>query len=161
MSKRTIRIDLGTQRLELREGYSVVRSYPVSTGKNGPGEQDDSECTPRGSHQIEEKIGDGAEPGTVFVGRAATGEVCTQAVFDAEPSRDWILTRILWLGGCEPGRNQGGLVDTRSRHIYIHGCPDALPLGAPESHGCIRMSNDDVVDLFDSVDVGTRVEIES
>ena len=137
-----------------------MRSYPVSTARNGPGEQDGSECTPRGEHEIAEKIGAGADPGSVFVGREPTGEVCDRALFDAAPERDWILTRILWLSGLEPGRNQGGEVDTRQRTIYIHGCPDALELGVPGSHGCVRMANDDVIDLFDRVEVGTRVQID-
>lgn len=159
MAGTTLRIDLGLQRLDLIEGSTLARSYAVSTARNGAGERNGSECTPRGRHRIEEKIGDAAPRGAVFVGRAPTGEVCTPERFDAEPERDWILTRILWLGGCEPGRNQGGEVDTLARTIYIHGCPDALPLGVPGSHGCIRMANEDVVDLFDRVEVGTPVEI--
>jgi len=158
--ERCIRIHLASQRLDLCEGGEVVRSYRVSTAQRGAGEQDGSECTPRGAHEIAEKIGDGAEPGSVFVGRQATGEVCTPERFEGEPERDWILTRILWLSGLEPGRNQGGEVDTRRRTIYIHGCPEALPLGVPGSHGCVRMANADVIELFDRVEVGTRVEIE-
>jgi lipoprotein-anchoring transpeptidase ErfK/SrfK len=157
---RTIRIDLAAQRLELHERGRLVRSYPVSTAKNGPGEREGSECTPRGAHEIVAKIGDGAEAGAVFAGREPTGEVCTPELFEARPERDWILTRILWLGGLEPGRNAGGEVDTRSRHIYIHGCPDGLELGVPGSHGCVRMSNSDVIDLFERVEVGTRVRID-
>ncbi len=159
MAERSIRIDLATQCLELHEGGSLLRSYPVSTAKNGAGERDGSECTPRGRHRIEQKIGDDAEAGAVFAGRVATGEICTAACYDAEPERDWILTRILWLGGCEPGRNQGGSVDTQARYIYIHGCPDALPLGVPGSHGCIRMRNTDVIEVYDRVEVGCPVEI--
>jgi hypothetical protein len=159
MTGRSLRIDLGAQRLDLYEDGTVVRSYAVSTARNGPGEQDGSECTPRGAHTIATKIGDAAPRGAVFVGREPTGEICDAAAFSAEPERDWILTRILWLSGCEPGRNQGGTVDTRSRYIYIHGCPDALPLGAPGSHGCIRMGNDDVIELYERVEVGDRVEI--
>lgn len=159
MRKRRIRIDLAAQRLDLCHDRAVVRSYPVSTARRGAGEREGSECTPRGLHRVEEKIGAGAAPGSVFVGRQPTGEVCTPAAFAAAPERDWILTRILWLGGCEPGRNQGGSVDTRARFVYIHGCPDELPLGVPGSHGCIRMRNSDVIDLFDRVEVGTEVEI--
>lgn len=159
MAERTIRIDLGAQRLDLCEGGRVLRSYPVSTAGNGPGERLGSECTPRGVHVVAEKIGADAVPGTVFVGRVPTGEVCTPELFATSPERDWILTRILWLGGCEPGRNQGGDVDTFRRYVYIHGCPDALPLGQPASHGCVRMHDPDVIDLFDRVEVGTRVEI--
>ena len=157
--KRTIRIDLGAQRLDLCAGDAVLRSYPVSTARNGAGEQDGSECTPRGAHAIEEKIGAGATPGSVFVGRVPTGEICTSEIFAASPERDWILTRVLTLGGLEPGRNQGDDVDTRSRNIYIHGCPEFLELGTPGSHGCVRMRSGDVIDLFDRVEVGTRVKI--
>ncbi len=112
-TKRTIQIDLAAQCLDLCEGNVVLRSYAVSTPRNGAGERDDSECTPRGAHAIEDKIGGGAAPGTVFVGREPTGEICTLELFEASPERDWILTRVLTLGGLEPGRNQGGNVDTR------------------------------------------------
>ena len=157
---RTIRIDLARQRLELCDAETILQSYPVSTARNGPGEEHGSECTPRGAHAIEQKIGDGAPPGSVFVAREPTGEICDPALFEANPARDWILTRILWLGGLEAGRNLGANVDTRSRHIYIHGCPETVGVGSPSSHGCIRMRNADVIDLFEQVDVGTRVEIE-
>ena len=159
-TERTIRIDLAAQRLDLREGDTVLRSYPVSTAKNGGGERDGSECTPRGAHSIEEKIGAGAPVGSVFVGREPTGEICTEDLFEANPDRDWILTRVLTLGGLEPGRNQGGDVDSRTRNIYIHGSPEALAVGTPGSHGCVRMRNDDLLDLFDRVEAGTRVEID-
>ena len=160
VGNRAIRIDLADQRLDLCQDDEVVKSYPVSTAKNGAGEREGSECTPRGAHVIEAKIGAGAAPGAVFVGRSETGETCTPELFAASPERDWILTRILWLGGLEPGRNQGGEVDTRGRYIYIHGCPDELPLGTPGSHGCVRMRNADVIELFEQADVGTRVEID-
>ena len=109
---------------------------------------------------IRAKIGAGAAPGTVFVGRRPTGERYTPAVGAAHPDRDWILTRILWLSGTEPGRNRLGRVDTMRRYIYIHGCPDDIDIATPGSHGCIRMRNDDVMDLFDRVEAGTRVVIE-
>ena len=159
MEGTSIRIDLAEQRLDLVEDGVARFSAPVSTARNGPGEQFGSECTPRGRHRVIARIGDGAATGTVFVGREPTGEICTPAHYDAEPDRDWILTRILWLGGTEPGRNQGGDVDTEARTIYIHGCPDALPMGVPGSHGCIRMRNEAVIELFDRVAVGTPVEI--
>ena len=159
MGNRTIRIDLSAQRLDLCEGDEVVRAYPISTAKNGADEREGSEGTPRGAHEIAAKIGASAAAGAVFVGRSETGEICTPELFAASPGRDWILTRILWLGGLEPGHNQGGEVDTRSRYIYIHGCPDEVPLGVPHSHGCVRMRNQDVIELFEDVDVGTSVEI--
>ena len=160
MAERSIRISLGRQRLDLLDGDEPIRSYPVSTAKNGPGERDRSECTPRGAHEVSEKIGEACEEGTVFEGRVPTGERCTEELYHADPGRDWILTRILWLGGLEEGRNRGGEVDTHDRTIYIHGTPDLTPLDAPLSHGCIRMRNRDVIALFDLVDTGTRVQIE-
>ncbi len=160
MSERWIRVSLKEQRLELVEGEHVVRVYDVSTAANGPGEKMDSECTPRGAHVVRAKIGEGCPEGAVFEGRRPTGEVCTAELFRGSPERDWILTRILWLSGQEPGRNRLGDVDTMRRFIYIHGCPDARPMGVPESHGCIRMRNRDVIELFDRVEAGTRVLIE-
>ena len=156
-----VRIDLDRQCLELHLRGGLSRIYPVSTAANGPGEQEGSECTPRGRHLIRAKIGAGAAPGTVFVGRRPTGERYTPELGAAHPERDWILTRILWLSGTEPGRNRLGSVDTMRRYIYIHGCPDDVDIATPGSHGCIRMRNGDVVDLFDRVEAGTRVVIEA
>ena len=156
-----VRIDLDRQRLELRVEGNVSRSWPVSTAANGPGEEENSECTPRGNHVVRARIGAGAAPGTVFVGRRPTGELYTPELGAAQPDRDWILTRILWLSGTEPGRNRLGSVDTMRRYIYIHGCPDEVDITTPGSHGCIRMRNADVIELFDCVDAGTRVVIET
>lgn len=154
-----ILIELDRQRLTLLEGDEVLASYPVSTARAGAGEQDGSLRTPRGHHRVRARIGEGAPLGAVFEGRRATGEVCDDAAFRAQPERDWILTRILWLSGCEPGRNRLGAVDSMRRYIYIHGAPDACPMGVPLSHGCIRMRNAQVVELFDRVPAGTPVEI--
>jgi len=159
VAERHIRIDLHAQRLSLLEGEREVAAWPVSTAAAGAGEEAGSERTPRGLHEIRAKIGAGAPVGAVFVGRRPTGEVCTPERLRAEPGRDWILTRILWLRGLERGRNRGGRVDTMRRAVYIHGTPDETSLGRPASHGCIRMSNTDVIDLFDRVEAGTRVEI--
>jgi len=159
-ARQRVDIDLATQRLRLFEGTVLVAEYPVSTARNGPGERLNSECTPRGRHVIAAKIGAGAVPGTVFVGRVATGEIYTPAFAATQPpGRDWILTRILWLAGCEPGFNQGGECDTLARYIYLHGTLDETPLGAIGSRGCVRMRNADIIALFDRVDVGTRVQI--
>jgi lipoprotein-anchoring transpeptidase ErfK/SrfK len=154
-----ITVDLDAQRLQLFEGEREVAQYPVSTARNGAGEAQGSGCTPRGLHQVRARIGAGAASGTVFEGRRPTGEVCDPAAYRAQPTRDWILTRILWLSGREPGRNRLGEVDTMRRYIYIHGTPDAIPLGVPSSHGCIRMRNAQVIELFERVPVGTPVEI--
>jgi L,D-transpeptidase YbiS len=160
MTERTIRIQLASQRLDLYQDGASIRSYPVSTAANGAGERNESECTPRGLHRIHAMIGAGCPEGAVFVSRQPTGERCTPALFAAEPDRDWILSRILWLEGCEPGRNRDGDVDTLRRYIYIHGCPDQTEVGRPGSHGCVRMRNRDVLELFELVAVGTRVDID-
>lgn len=133
--------------------------YPVSTARNGTGQKNGSLCTPLGRHVVRARIGAGQPENTVFVGRRPTGERYTTALGAQFPQRDWILTRILWLSGCEVGFNRLGDVDTMRRHIYIHGCPDNVPMGVPGSHGCIRMRNADVIDLFDRVAAGTVVEI--
>lgn len=154
-----IDIDLGRQRLKLLEAGGSVFEAPVSTAARGAGEVMDSERTPRGWHVICEKIGAGVPMNTVFVGRRPTGELYTPELREQFPERDWILTRILWLKGTEPGRNLGGTVDSRSRYIYIHGCPQDVALSAPGSRGCIRMRNELVMELFNRVQVGTRVFI--
>lgn len=150
-------VNIAGQRLELLESGVSLVSYPVSTAKNGPGEQRGSGCTPRGQHVIRAKIGGQAPENAVFVGRRWTGEIHSPALQEQYPERDWILTRILWLGGLEPGFNRYGEVDTASRYIYIHGSPDAGVTGQPQSHGCIRMKSMDVLDLFERVGAGTRV----
>ncbi len=153
-------IDLGTQTLTVcSNGDQAVRTYTVSSGANGPGEVEDSGCTPRGRHIIRAKIGAGEPTNTVFRGRRPTGEIYQAGMRDEQPGRDWILTRILWLSGMEPGVNRLGNVDTMRRYIYIHGTPDEVELGTPGSAGCIRMRNTDLLELFDLVEAGTRVTI--
>ncbi|MEE4378256.1 MAG: L,D-transpeptidase [Candidatus Competibacteraceae bacterium] len=153
-----IRISIPEQRLYLLNGDTT--EYPVSTARNGAGELRGSECTPRGLHRIRCKIGTDAPLNAVFVGRRWTGEIYTSALAEQHPGRDWILTRILWLDGLEPGRNRLGDRDTLRRYIYIHGCPDCEPLGVPLSHGCIRMSNQAVMDMFERVEIGDTVLIQ-
>jgi lipoprotein-anchoring transpeptidase ErfK/SrfK len=161
MSDLWIKVSIPAQRLDLLDGERVMKSYSVSTAKNGPGEINGSECTPRGEHVIRAKIGAGAPPNTVFVRRRPTGEIFEPGYREKFPKRDWILTRILWLSGKEPGRNRLGEVDTMRRYIYIHGCPDEDPMGVPSSHGCVKMRNADVIELFERVPYGTRVVIEA
>jgi lipoprotein-anchoring transpeptidase ErfK/SrfK len=156
---KSLRVDLATQTLDLLEAGVSLRRYPVSTGLAGAGEAWDSGCTPRGLHRVRLRIGAGCPVGTVFVGRRLTGEVYGPDLAARFPERDWILTRILWLTGLEPGRNRGGDQDTLRRFIYIHGCPDIEPMGVPRSHGCVRMRNADLIELFDQVANGTLVEI--
>ena len=155
-----IRISLRLQCLELfDEAGAVLKTYPVSTAKNGAGELCNSDCTPRGRHIIRAKIGAGLPLDTVFVGRRPTGEVYSRELGERHPGRDWILTRILWLSGREPGVNRLREVDTMRRFIYIHGTSDEQRIGNAVSHGCIRMRNRDIVELFDLVAPGTPVEI--
>lgn len=155
-----IRVDLGRQCLELfgTDG-ACIRRYAVSTGERGAGERSGSLCTPRGRHRIRARIGAGAPAGAVFRGRRPTGEVWSREFAAAHPGCDWILSRILWLCGEEPGRNRGGAVDSMRRYIYIHGTGDDQPMGTPRSHGCVRMRNRDIIELFELVPAGTVVEI--
>ncbi len=155
-----LHISIAKQQLSVVSNKEVDKVYSVSTAKNGAGEKMGSECTPIGWHKIRVKIGDSTPLNSVFVGRRATGEIYSSQLGVEYPERDWVLTRILWLGGLEPRKNRYGQVDSTWRYIYIHGCPDELMLGKPESHGCIRMKNKDVVDLFDRVEVGLKVLIE-
>ena len=155
-----LHISSQTQRLEIVINSKITKSYPISTAKNGLGEIKGSECTPCGWHRIRAKIGDTQPLHSVFVARRPTGEIYNTELAATYPHRDWILTRILWLDGLEAGKNRYGNVHTGSRYIYIHGCPDELITGQPASHGCIRMKNADVLDLFNQIPVGTKVFID-
>ena len=155
-----LRISIGEQRLQLFEGDQVLRDYRVSTSKYGPGEEKNSWKTPRGKHVISDMIGGDQPINSVFKARQPTGEIYSPELGAANPDRDWILSRILWLSGCEDGVNCGGNVDTHDRYVYIHGCPDSAPMGEPGSIGCIRMRNADVIELYDLVSVDTPVLIE-
>jgi lipoprotein-anchoring transpeptidase ErfK/SrfK len=155
-----LRINLADQTLELLDDNDVVmRRYPVSTAANGPGEEAGSYQTPRGRHIVRAKIGADQPLNTVFSARRPTGEIYEPALGETQPERDWILSRILWLSGAEPGFNRLGNRDTMRRYIYIHGTPDELFEQAPRSHGCIRMRNEDLVELFDALPPYTPVEI--
>lgn len=155
-----IQISISKQQLTLfGEEGQALRRYKVSTATNGPGEQQGSNCTPRGKHIIRAKIGAGAVPNTVFRGRRPTGEIYGPELAEKFPGRDWILTRILWLSGRERGFNRLGKVDTMRRYIYLHGSPDSVPMGVPGSIGCVRMRNRDIIELFDLVPLYTSVEI--
>ena len=155
-----IEISIRHQTLTLFDNFGGVKAkYSVSTAANGVGCEKDSGCTPLGNHIIRAKIGAGAAPNTVFVGRRPTGKICTTEVMAQYPNRDWILTRILWLSGTEIGKNRLGNVDTMQRYIYIHGSPDSTEIGKIGSHGCVRMRNADVIALYDWVEVGTPVLI--
>ena len=156
-----IEIDVPSQTLSLRDGKRLLKSYSISTARKGLGEKNGSLQTPRGRHIVRARIGAGLPQGAVFVRRRPTGEVWSPALHEQYPGRDWILTRILWLSGCEPGKNRLGDVDTMRRYIYIHGTPDFAEMGKPGSIGCIRMRNRDIVELFDLVAPYTPVEIKA
>lgn len=153
-------VSVGRQQMTVVDAQGeVLRQYPVSTAGAGVGEVAGSFQTPRGKHLIRAKIGAGLPINTVFVRRRPTGEIWTPELHAAFPGRDWILTRILWLSGCEAGRNRLGCTDTMRRYIYIHGTPEITDMSAPGSHGCIRMRNDDLIELFEAVPCYTAVEI--
>lgn len=155
-----IKVNISTQILELFDDSGrLLRRYPVSTALNGAGEEQGSNCTPRGRHIIRARIGAGQPLNKVFVRRRPTGEIYTPQLGVQHPGRDWILTRILWLSGCEPGYNRLGSCDTMRRYIYIHGTPDERAMGIPVSHGCVSMRNADLLELFELVSVGTMVHI--
>jgi len=153
-------VSISQQTLTVLNAQSeIIAQFSISTAANGAGCQKNSGCTPLGRHIVRAKIGEGAPLNAVFVGRRPTGEICTPELMQQFPERDWILTRILWLSGTELGVNRLGDVDTMQRYIYIHGTPDSNAMGVIGSHGCIRMRNTDVVQLFDMVDVGVTVDI--
>ncbi len=160
MNGTRILVSIPAQTLILFDGDgSEVAAYRISTALSGAGERKGSNRTPRGTHVVRARIGAGQPANAVFVGRRPTGEVWSPELAAQYPQRDWILTRILWLSGCEVGFNRLGDCDTMQRYIYIHGTPDTEPMGVPLSHGCIRMRNADVLDLYERVPVGTPVLI--
>lgn len=155
-----IQIQINQQQLDLIDCEDrSIKSYSISSAKNGTGQLRGSYCTPLGKHIIRAKIGDKQPVNTVFVKRRPTGEIYSPELAAQYPGRDWILTRIFWLSGCEVGLNRLGMVDTMRRYIYIHGSPDSAVMGKPGSIGCIRMHNDDLLELFDKVPVGAAVNI--
>lgn len=155
-------INIAQQQLELLDDHGEIsKRYLISSAKNGTGQQNGSFCTPLGKHVIRAKIGTGQPVNTVFVKRRPTGEIYSAELERQHPQRDWILTRILWLSGCEQGFNRLGNVDTMRRYIYIHGSPDRVEMGRPGSIGCIRMRNRELLELFDLVEVGTPVQIDA
>ncbi len=153
-------VAVSSQRLYLFEDGQLVGDYPVSTAERGTGNQEGSLQTPLGLHRVAEKIGAEAPSGMIFRGRRPTGQRAEiLALPDARAERDDVTSRILWLDGLEPGVNRGGNVDSKRRYIYIHGTPEEGRIGSPASHGCVRMSNADVIELFDRVEVDALVDI--
>lgn len=153
-----IEINIAQQELIYRQNEKILR-YVISTAAKGVGQKKGSEQTPLGHHVIRAKIGANLPPNAVLIGRRFTGEIYSAQLAKQHPQRDWILTRILWLSGREVGRNRLGDCDSMRRYIYIHGTPDSEPMSVPRSHGCVRMRNDDVMELFDQVSVGCEVFI--
>jgi len=156
-----IHINISNQTLTLSENGTPLKEYPISSAKNGVGEQNGSEKTPRGRHIIRAKIGTNAPVNTVFRARRPTGDIYSPELGEQFPDSDWILTRILWLSGCEIGKNRLGEVDTMRRYIYIHGTPDTTEMGKIGSKGCIRMRNRDIIELYDLIEAGTEVVIKA
>ncbi len=147
--QRHLLVDVPRQVLEMIEGEVVTATWPVSTSSFGLGFEEGSFRTPTGRFRIAEKIGEGAPAGMIFRSRIATGKVAEQA-----GAEDLVLTRILWLEGLDPQN-----ANTRQRYIYIHGTNQEHLIGTPASHGCIRLRNNDMIDLYDRVHEGTHVEI--
>ena len=154
-----LEVYLSRQKLVAAHGGKVLKTFPVSTSRFGAGNLLNSEKTPLGRHRIAQKIGAGAPVNTIFKNRVDTRSVSAVNLSDQPAVEDRITSRILWLEGLEPGVNRGKGVDSHRRQIYIHGTPDEGLIGRPASHGCIRMRNADVVQLFDWVEVGTVVTI--
>jgi L,D-transpeptidase YbiS len=159
MTSIKLKVDIPAQKLFVFHDDRLQKEYSVSTGKNGAGEMFGSEQTPRGLHVIRAKIGANYPANTVFVGRRPTGEIFTPELREKFPDRDWILTRIFWLSGMEPGKNRLGQVDTMRRYIYIHGTPNDVEMGVPGSRGCVRMRNEEIIELFEEVPVGAQIFI--
>lgn len=155
-----LKVVVSTQQMLWYENDKIIKTYAVSTAKNGVGEQAGSEKTPRGWHLIRAKIGEGCPPNAVFRGRRFTGEIYHPEMKIQYPDRDWILTRILWLSGLERGKNRLGEVDTMRRYIYIHGTPGETDMKIPGSKGCIRMQNHDLIELYNQISAGTRILIQ-
>lgn len=154
-----ILISIQEQELTLRDGNNMLLHCPISTSAQGTGNTMGSYRTPLGLHRVRAKIGTNLPAGAVLVGRRWTGEIYNPDLAKQHPRRDWILSRILWLCGCQAGYNRFGRVDTMRRYIYIHGAPDDTPFGTPTSHGCIRLANQHMIALYDLVPVGARVTI--
>ena len=157
----SIIINIAQQQLKLLdENSKLISQYPVSTSRYGTGSENGSQKTPLGLHRIKDKLGGAMPVNEVFIGRVPHGNLQECRERGVELPDDVIMSRILWLEGMEPGRNQGGYVDTYQRYIYIHGTNHEESIGTPASIGCIRMLNQDIVELYRLVEVGSEVLIE-
>jgi len=154
-------IDPSKQKLYLIKNKEILKSYSVSTAKAGMGSESGSSKTPIGAHRIKEKFGNGAKIGTIFKTRSNSGRLAKIYTDKTDILEDEVTTRIMWLDGQENKVNKNGNIDSHKRYIYIHGTPEEGLIGEPASHGCIRMKNADVIELFDAVPSGTLVEIQN
>jgi lipoprotein-anchoring transpeptidase ErfK/SrfK len=154
-----IEVDISEQRLYLIENSLIKASYPISTSKYGEGSIENSFKTPLGEHSIKEMIGEEAEINTIFTSRINTKRSATIIDKFEDTDNDYVTSRIMWLDGEEDGYNKGGNVDSFNRYIYIHGTHEEGLIGTKASHGCIRMFNYDVIELFNLVNIGTKVLI--
>lgn len=142
-------VSVADQTLVVIRGGKAEKAFPVSTAKAGTGSKPNSDKTPLGWHRVSDWIGGDAIPGQVFVSRKAVkGEVLANTEWRSDAGRDYVLTRIMWLDGLEQGRNKGPGADSHSRYIYLHGTNQEHLLGQPASHGCIRLSNHDVMVVY-------------
>jgi hypothetical protein len=154
-SRATIWVRASEQKLYLLDNFYIICAFPCSTAAAGLGNKINSMCTPIGWHEIAHKIGDNLPEGGILEGRKWNGKIWD----DTNSNEDLILSRILWLSGIEESLNKGGDVDSYSRCIYIHGTNQEKLLGTAVSKGCIRLSNIDVIELFNLVNQNDRVLI--
>ena len=160
LSNAEILVDISQQRLFLLDSRGdLIISYPISSSSYGEGQIENSFKTPMGNHIIKEKIGADASKNIIFKERINTGRFAEIYHNDYDSEDDHVTSRILWLEGTEEGFNKGGNVDSFYRYIYIHGTPEEGLIGEKASHGCIRMFNQDVIELFSLVEKGTKVNI--
>ena len=155
----SVDIDISEQRLYLYEDSTLIRSYPISSSYFGEGEIENSYKTPLGKHAIEQMIGQNSPKNTIYVNRESYSQIADIVSEAIDNEEDYITSRVMWLTGLEPGFNQGGNRDSFNRFIYIHGTHEEGLIGKKASHGCIRMLNHDVIELFDLLGKGTKVNI--
>ena len=155
----SIDIEISSQRLFLKENGQIIRSYPVSSSSFGEGQIENSFKTPYGKHKIKTKIGTNVNKNNFFISRQHIPQSATIIHEPIDSKDDFITSRIMWLEGEEEGFNRGGSVDSFKRYIYIHGTHEEGLIGQKASHGCIRMLNHDVIELFEIVSEGTVVNI--
>ena len=158
---KAVLVSIQNQKMYLIDHGTLDRIFPVSTSKHGIGSIENSHKTPSGTHKISSRIGEGSQIGTIFKGRINTGEVA-EIITDpgSDNTEDHVTTRILVLEGLEEGINKGSGIDTLERHIYIHGTPEEGLIGRNTSSGCIRMKNEDIIELFNLVEENTLVHIQ-